>query len=233
MHEWNWAPAGLRFEKALALDPRSAHVFNVYGLALGITGRHEEAVAAYQRAIELDPLGPLWNVCYAQILLAGRDWGAVLQQARITLDLAPDYWFALEVAGQAWLVAAGNFPEAITAFERAVSASAEVPYTIGLLGNALARAGHRERALEQLARLREGADYVPALALAFVHAGLDQRDEAFALMDRATEDHEAWLSQSLSVNATLNPLRDDPRFDELRRRVGLSDAGRAERSPSG
>jgi len=223
MYEWNWASSESRFEKALALDPRSAHVRNVYGLALGITGRHEEAVATFQRAIELDPLGPLWNACFAQILLAGRNWDAVLQQARTTLELAPDYWFALQFAGQAWL-AAGHFSEAITAFEGAVKASAEVPYTIGLLGNALGRAGHRERALEQLARLRAKAGYVPALAMAFVHAGLDERDEAFALMERATDDHEAWLSQSLSINATLDPLRDDERFEKLRRRIGLSPA---------
>jgi serine/threonine protein kinase/tetratricopeptide (TPR) repeat protein len=220
MYEWDWASAESRFHRAVALDPRSAHICNVYGLTLGITGRHDEAVATYRRAIELDPLGPLWNACFAQILLPGRDWDAVLRQTRATLDLAPDYWFALQIAGQAW-VASGHFAEGIEAFERAVVASAEVPYTIGLLGNALARAGHRDRALEQLSRLQSGAGYVPALALAFVHAGLDQREEAFALMERATEDHEAWLSQSLSVNATFNPLRDDPRFKALRRRIGL------------
>ena len=56
-----------------------------------------------------------------------------------------------------------------------------------------------------------------------VLAGLDQRDEAFALMERAFEGHEAWLSQSLAVNVTLDPLRDDPRFKDLRRRIGLPD----------
>jgi serine/threonine protein kinase/tetratricopeptide (TPR) repeat protein len=222
MYEWNWASAESRFEKAIALDPRSPHICNVYGLTLGITGRHDQAVATYRRAIELDPLGPLWNACFAQILLAGRNWDAVLRQARTTLELVPDYWFALQIAGQAWL-ASGHFAEAITMFERAVVASAEVPYTIGLLGNAMARAGHRDQALEQLARLQSGAGYVPALALAFVHAGLDQHDEAFGLMERAIEDHEAWLSQSLSVNATLDPLRSDPRFEALRGRIGLPD----------
>jgi TolB-like protein len=59
MYEWNWAGAESRYRTALALDPRSAHICNVYGLFLAITGRYDEAIATYRRAIELDPLGPL------------------------------------------------------------------------------------------------------------------------------------------------------------------------------
>jgi TolB-like protein len=222
MYEWNWAGAESRYRTALALDPRSAHICNVYGLFLAITGRYDEAIATYRRAIELDPLGPLWNACYAQTLLGARDCDGALRQARATLDLVPDYWFALQLAGQAQ-VASGDMAGAITTFERAVKASAEVPYTIGLLGNALARAGRRAEALAQLANLeaRGRSRYVPGLALAFVHAGLDQRDEAFALMERDRQVHGPWLTQSISVNATLDPLRSDPRFQDLRRRVNL------------
>ena len=112
--------------------------------------------------------------------------GTALQQTRATLDVAPDYWYALQLAGQAQ-AASGQLDEAIATFERAVRASSEVPYTIGLLGNALARAGRRNEAIQQLARLRTRSEsrYVPAVALAYVHAGLDQRDEAFALLERA------------------------------------------------
>ena len=104
-----------------------------------------------------------------------------------------------------------------------MTASAEVPYTIGLLGNALALAGRRDEALERLASLevRALSQYVPPLAMAFIHAGLDQRREAFSLMEQSYEIREPWLSQSLSVNATLNPLRSDPRFQDFRRRINL------------
>ena len=59
-------------------------------------GRHDEAVATYRRAIECDPLGPLWNACCIQALLGKRDWEAALRQTQSTLDVAPEYWFALQ-----------------------------------------------------------------------------------------------------------------------------------------
>jgi len=222
VYEWNWASAESRFQTAVALDPRSAHVRNVHGLFLGIMGRYDEALATYRRAMELDPLGPLWNACFAQALLGARDWEGARRQAGATLDLAPDYWFALQIAGQA-SVASGDLAGAVATFERAVTASAEAPYAVGLLGNALARAGRRDDALQQLAVLQARAEshYVPTLAVAFIHAGLDQWDEAFALIEGAREAHDPWLSQSLTLNATLDPLRSDPRFQGLRRRINL------------
>ena len=143
MFEWNWASAESRFQTALALSPRSAaHICNLHGAVLAVTGRLDEAIATYRRAMELDPLGPLWNACFGQALLGTRDWGGAIRQANAALDLVPDYWFALQVAGQAH-VASGNLDEGIATFERAVTASAEAPHTIGLLENALGRAGRR------------------------------------------------------------------------------------------
>ena len=220
--EWNWPPAESGCQKAIALNPRSAHVRNVYGVLLGVLGRHEESIAMFRRAIELDPLGPLWNACLIQALLGNRDWDGALQQTRATLDVAPDYWYALQLAGQAH-AASGQLDEAISTFERAVRASAEVPYTIGLLGNSLARAGRRDEASQQLEKLRARAEshYVPAVALAYVHAGLDQLDEAFSLLERALDAHDFWLTYSLTVFPALDDLRPDPRFTELVRRIGL------------
>ena len=220
--EWHWQPAESRCQKAIALNPRSPHLHNVYGVLLGVIGRHEESIAMLRRAIELDPLGPLWNACLIQALLGNRDWEGALQHTRATLDVAPDYWYALQLAGQAH-AASGHLSEAIATFERAVKTSAEVPYTIGLLGNALARAGRLDEALQQLAKLRARAEshYVPAVALAYVHAGLDQLDEAFTLLERALDAHDFWLTYSLTVFPELDDLRPDPRFTELVRRIGL------------
>ena len=78
-------------------------------------------------------------------------------------------------------------------------------------------------ALQQFAKLRDGAEshYVPAVALAYVHTGLDQLDEAFALLERALDAHDFWLTYSLTVFPALDDLRPDPRFAELVRRIGL------------
>lgn len=113
--------------------------------------------------------------------------------------------------------------EGIAAFERAVETSKEVPVAMGLLGHALAKAGRRDEAMQQLERLRSRAvsQYVPAVAMAFVHAGLGQVDEAFALLNRAHGEHDVWLTFALTWMPTLDELRPDPRFAELRRRIGL------------
>ena len=220
--EWNWASAEAGCERGISLNPRSAHLRNVYGVLLGVIGRHEESIAMFRRAIELDPLGPLWNACLIQALLGNRDWDGALLQTQATLDVAPDYWYALQLAGQAHATS-GDLGEAITTFEHAVKASADVPYTIGLLGHALARAGRRDEAIQQLAKLRARAEshYIPALALAYVHAGLDQLDEAFDCLERSLDAHDFWLTYSLTVFPVLDDLRPDPRFAALVRRIGL------------
>jgi len=222
VYEWNWQVVECRCRKAIAMDPRAAHLRNVYGVFLSTLGRHEEAIAMLWRAVELDPLGPLWNACLIQALMGNRRWEQVLQQTRATLDLAPDYWFALLLAGQAH-AASGQLDDAIATSERAVQTSSEVPYTVGLLGNVLARAGRREEALQHLATLqaRAGSHYMPDLAMAFVHAGLNERGEAFALLDRGLDRHDAFLVNSLTTFPVLDDLRPDPRFQDLRRRINL------------
>ena len=221
-HGWNWPFAESQCRKAIALNPRSAHVHMVCSVFSCLTGRADEAVESALRSIQLDPLGPFWHVGLQQSLLAKRDWDAVLKDVRATLELAPGYWWADLLAGMAW-AASGHLDEATATFERCVTTSAEVPYTIGHLGNALARAGRHDEAQQQLDRLRDlaASRYVPAMALAYVHAGLDQRDEAFALMDRAYDARDGWLTYSLTCYPTLDGLRPDPRFQELRRRIGL------------
>ena len=220
--EWNWPLAESRCQHAIALDPRSAHICNVYGLMQSVMGRHDEAVATYRRAIELDPLGPLWNACMIQALLGKRDWAAALQQTQVTMDLVPEYWFALHLAGQAHL-ALGQWDDAISKFERAVRSSGEVPYMIGLLGNALAKAGRRDEALLQLAQLRLRAEshFVPAAALAYIHAGLGERNEAFALLERSLGSGDYWTIYSITNFVVLDDLRPDPRFQALVQRLGL------------
>jgi len=222
VYGFDWTSAERRCQRALELDPRSAHVRNLYGILLGVLGRYDESVAMFKRCLELDPLNPFWNACYTQTLVGSRDWEAAFAQIRTTLELAPSYWFVLHLAGQAH-ASLGQWDRAIDALERAVSASSEAPFVLGLLGNALARAGNEKRALQQLADLRQrsASHHVPSLAFAYVHAGLGQLDETFAALETARQQHDAWLVYSLTVFPMLDDLRPDPRFTDMVRRIRL------------
>ncbi|MBI5770985.1 MAG: TIR domain-containing protein [Verrucomicrobia bacterium] len=220
--EWNWPLAESRCREAIALDPRSAHAHGAFGFPLCAMGRHDEAVAMFRRAVELDPFHPLWNASLIEAFLGQRDWAEALRQGETALQVAPEYWFALQFAGQAH-GATGQWDVAIDEFERAVRSSGEVPYVIGLLGHALAKAGRRDEALQQLAKLRLRAEthYVPATALAYIHAGLGETDEALASLERALGTPDYWPIHSLTNWPVLDDLRPDPRFQALVRRIGL------------
>jgi len=223
VYEYDWHSAERQCLHAVTSSPRSPHALNLYGILLGVLGRYEGSHARFRQSIDLDPLNPTWNVCFLQALLGARDWDAAFRQSDVSRELAPEFWYALQLTGQAQ-AATGRFDDAIATFEHAVRTSAEAPYTIGLLSNALARAGRLDEASHQLARLSDRArtPYVPFVALAIAHAGLRQNDEAFALLERAVDAHDAWLVYSLTDFATLDDLRPDPRFAALRRRVGLA-----------
>ena len=90
-------------------------------------------------------------------------------------------------------------------------------------GHVLAVSGRRDDALAQLARLEERSktSYVSAVAFAHVHAGLNEVDEAFGCLDRAVRECDVWIAFTLAFMPALEQLRPDPRFAELRRRIGL------------
>ena len=222
--EWNWSAAESRCRQAVALNPRAEHSRQLLGLVLMLIGRHEESLEENQRAVDLDPLNPVWNVSLLMALVAMRDWQGGRRQARSTLDLAPDHWFALCFSGQV-SAATGHLEEAIVAFERGVASSGGASIMVGLLANALAKAGRREEASKQLEALldRTKSSYVSPIALALAHEGLgtDHRNHALAVLERGLEVRDFWLSIFLRISPMLDDLRPDPRFADLLRRIGL------------
>jgi tetratricopeptide (TPR) repeat protein len=115
----------------------------------------------------------------------------------------------------------GHLTEAAAALERAVMHSNGVPYTIAWLGFVLARAGHLEEAEAQLQILRSRAQqgFMPALSLACIHAGLNDREQALASLDRARAQQDVWLSWHVGPLFIFDNLRSDSRFADLHRRV--------------
>jgi len=226
-YEWDLRGAERSLKRALELNPNYAWAHYYYGYWLLITGGHDEALAEMHRSVELDPLSVNFSSSLGYLFYLLRDYDRALEQLQKTLELDPKFILAHLGLGRVYSEK-GMHEEGIRESEEAVRLSGGAPYSKASLGLSLAKAGQLDEAhkiLEELKRQPKQeniADHlVPAL-----HATLGEKDEAFAILERAYEKHNVWLVY-LST-PSFDSLRDDPRFADLCRRIGLPQApGRA------
>jgi tetratricopeptide (TPR) repeat protein len=217
---WQWSDAGAEYKRALELKPNDAAA--QLGLASWLLsqGRLEEALARSRRARELDPLGST-GTSIGWILFHARRYDEAIRELRSVLAVHPDdataHWFL----GFA-LIAKGQPNEAIPELEKTAAIMHRSPGSIELLATAYARAGHRTEALRLLGELKRRwqTSYVPAGAFINPNLALGDYDQAFVWFERAYQEQSNIL-QFLKVHPFFDPVRDDPRFADLLRRVGL------------
>jgi TolB-like protein/DNA-binding winged helix-turn-helix (wHTH) protein/tetratricopeptide (TPR) repeat protein len=218
--QWHWAEAESEYRRVLELNPNDggAHA----GLAdwLLCHGRTEEALEWAQRGRELDPLA-VSSDKISWILFSARRYGEALRESRSLVAVHPNDAGALWGLGFV-LIANDQSEEAIPVLERAVSVSDRSPGVIGVLIRAYAHAGRRADALRLLAELkrRKQAGYIPAAAFVNAYLGLGENDQAFASIEQAYREHSNIL-QWVKVHPYFDPIRSDPRFADLIRRIGL------------
>jgi len=228
VHElaWDWAGAEREYRRAIELNNSHAIAHIAYSMLLYAQLRFQEAAAEARRAQQLDPASPYINTwAGAAYFYAGRehDATAALQRA---LELEPSFSDASLVLARNH-VAKGRYPDAQAELERALVLSPTDPAMVAALAHAHGRAGHRGKALQLIEQLKgmeagpRGA--FPTFGFIWAYAGLGDKDEAFAWLERAYTERRGRLA-SILVEPMLEPLRTDPRFSDLVRRVGLSPA---------
>jgi len=221
--QWQWADADAEYKRALELNPNdvTAHL----GLSdwLLCQGRTDEALAWAQRARELDPLGVNGGEI-GWILLQARRYDEAVREFRSVLALHSDDALALWGLGFV-LIVKGQSEEAIPVLEKTVSIMDRSAGSIGMLAPAYAHAGRRTQTLRLLGELkrRRQTTYVPAGAFISTCLALGDYDQAFAWLERAYQEQSNVL-QVLKVDPFFDPVRADPRFADLVRRVGLDQA---------
>lgn len=219
--QWQWAGAEAEYRHALELSPNNAEAHAGLALWLLCQGRTDEAVAWAQRGRQLDPLA-VSGTGIAWILFQSRRYDEAIHELRSVLAIKPDDANALLYLG--FVLIAKNQPgEAIAVLEKAVSVSNRSPAVIGVLIRAYAHAGRRSDALRLLSELerRRKAGYVPAGAFVNAYLGLGDNDQAFTWLERGYKEQSNIL-QFLRVHPFFDPIRGDPRFADLLRRVGLA-----------
>ncbi|HMK21682.1 MAG TPA: tetratricopeptide repeat protein, partial [Terriglobales bacterium] len=220
--EWKWSDSEAEYKRALELNPNDAGAHLGYAGWLICEGRADEALVWARRARELDPLGVTGGNSMGWILFITRHYDEAIRELKSDLAVHPDdgstYWFL----GFA-LIANAQAQEAIPVLEKAVALSDRSPAVIAVLIRVYAHAGRRAQALGLLAELqrRQKQGYVTPAAFVNAYLGLGDNEKALAALEQAYQDQSAIL-QFVRVHPFMDPVRNDPRFADLVRRVGLN-----------
>jgi len=220
--DWDMPGAEKEYRRALELAPGYATAHHWYALYLSSLGRHQEAIAEMQQAQILDPLSPIISTNIAWCRYLAHQYDQAIQQARVTLQQFPDFAAAHEVLGQAY-AENSMAEEAIPELQKVILIAGDAPLAQAELGYAYAVYGKREEALAILAKLTDEShrNTVPPYAMAILHVGLGNRDEALRWLEKSYQERDVRLV-NLKVHPMFDRVRSDPRFQDLLRRIGLS-----------
>jgi serine/threonine protein kinase/TolB-like protein/Tfp pilus assembly protein PilF len=222
-YDWDWPGAEEEFRRAIELEPNSSESHMSYGFFLAWMGRHDEALAHTQRAEELNPVWPPASQMVAAVLGFARRYDEAIAQAERTIELDPDYGLAYVRLAAAY-GSKGRHDLAVPAWEKAAALIGG--RRKGPLGRAYAEAGRREDALRLLRESlqEEKKSYVPPTAIANLYVGLGQRDDAIEWLERGYEGRDGNMV-TLKEAPVWDPLRSDPRFQDLVRRMNFPEQG--------
>src|SRR5262245_29764035 len=221
LYDWDLAASEKEFRRALELDPEYTTAHHWYSHCLLVLGRTDESLAESKRALELEPLNLAVGSHLGWHFLYARQYDEAIEQFRKTLEL--DAAFPQTQRYAAWAyVQKGMRQEAIASLRAALGQLGRNSEVEGELGYALGVAGRRAEALATLESLRQlsSTRYVSPYSVALVHAGLGDRDQALAWLEKAYVERSDYMPY-LRREPMLDRLRSDPRFAALVRRVGL------------
>jgi TolB-like protein len=216
LYDWKWAEAEKEYLRALELDPNSAMSHFLYGDFLGrMGGRRDEALAQKERAAELEPFEPFFAS-----RIGSRSDDKALEQILYAIDLDRNYWFS-------HLMAAGiysrrkEYDKAIAETQLAKKLSPDQTWSDASLSNTFLNAGRPEEAraiLDQLLQ-RSKSRFVPPYHIALVYNNLGEKEQTLEWLEKAYAIHDAKMTFIKTM--PWKSVQDDPRFQDIMRRVGF------------
>ena len=220
VYDWDWSNAETHFRRAIELNSNYATAHHWYALFLALQGRTNEAQVEAHKALAIDPLSPIINTDLGLISYYGHQYGAAIEQLKTTLTLDPDFAVAHWRLGHAY-AQSGKFREAESEMRRALELSGRSPVFLSALGYVLAASGKHSEARQMLNELRRLSRerYVFPNFYSNIYIGLNEKEQAIVWMQRTYEDRCSAIA-GLKVEPMYDPLRPDPRFRDLLRRVG-------------
>jgi TolB-like protein/Tfp pilus assembly protein PilF len=214
-YERDWQGVDKAIARCLEINPGDSEVHGWYAERLSMIGRHDEAIAEIKKAWELDP--HMWRRRFdvGMILYFARQYDQAIQHLQEMIEAHPNYAMSHHYLSLVFLQK-GMFAEAIEEAEKGLELSNR-PGRTGWLAHAYAVAGRRDEARKILQELER--EQVLNGWIAAIHTALGDTDQAFAWLDKAYDAYDSWLFQL--QDPVWDPLRDDPRFKDLMRRLNL------------
>ena len=221
-HDWDWQTSEKEYRRAIELNPNYATAHHWYAEHLMWLGRFDEALSESERARQLDPLSLIIATDHGAILYYSRQYDRAIEQLRLVLRKDPTFGRAAGIITSAY-VEKGMFAQALSDAETLRRLYGEGPAYWMTLTYIYGRAGQLERARHQLEKLEKLSRHgqVDPVSMTWAHLGMGNKEEALADLEKAYSEHFSMLT-TLKVEPGYDPLRSDPRFQDLLRRVGLA-----------
>jgi len=216
-YDYDFAGAEGQFNSAIELNPNYATAHLWYGSHLSTLGRFEEAFAELRQALEIDPLSLIINRMHGDRLLFAGKYDESIAQFKRTLELDTNFAPAHVSLGIAYQLK-GGYAESVEEFAKSQELNGK-PEAAAFVRESFARSGW-QGFLRAMTETRRPSNLPPELSAAVFHAQLGEKEKAFDELNKAYENREFYLVL-LKVDPRLDPLRDDPRFQELLRKVGF------------
>jgi TolB-like protein/DNA-binding winged helix-turn-helix (wHTH) protein/Tfp pilus assembly protein PilF len=217
--DWDFESAGKEFQRATELNPGYATAHHWYAWHLSLVGRNDEAIAEMKKAQSLDPLSLIINADLAELFLIAHSYDKSIEQSRKTIEMDSNFGLAHNQLAQAYLQKQ-MYSEAIAELRKAIQVSGGSPTFTANLARAYAGTGRRNPAIDLLNDLKKGSKpgYSHASEIAVVYAALGDKDQAMIWLEKGYEER---FNPGVLLRPGFDPLRSDPRFQNLLRRIGL------------
>jgi TolB-like protein/DNA-binding winged helix-turn-helix (wHTH) protein/Flp pilus assembly protein TadD len=219
-YDYDWPGSEKEFRRAIQLGPQYASAHQWYAEFLAWQGRFEEAFAESEQARQLDPLSLIIAADYASILYYSRQYDSSVKQCLSVLELDPNFHHARELMIPSYLQL-GKYDEAVDEINR-WAARDQGPWVWASRAAVYSHLGHAEEARRELVKVEQvpgsRADRTPTLLIAY--SGTGQKERLLDLLKRACSEHSNAVVQ-IKVDPMYDLVRNDPRFKDLLRRVGL------------
>jgi TolB-like protein/Flp pilus assembly protein TadD len=217
--DWDFDSAGKEFQRGIELSPGYATAHHWYAWHVSLLGRYDEAIAEMRKAQNLDPLSLIINADLAEVLVLAHSYEESIQQSRKTIEMDPNFALAHNQLAQAYLQK-HMYDEAVAELQQAVKLSGNSPTCMANLARAYVASGKRNEAVKLLGDLKKRSNpgYSNASEIAMIYASLGDTDQAMNWLEKGYEER---FNPGVLLRPGFDPLRSDPRFQILLRRIGL------------